>query len=115
MVATLTRHGLGNWFLRGRRKVGLVPLLFYLTLVSLLVFFALAVVHELIPGLCAADEQPGQDCPFCRLVKTLTIVALLVVGVCCCTTLCDRVYVFCQHVGQPFPLTHSLQRAPPAQ
>jgi hypothetical protein len=49
-------------------------LLFYAVLLVLLAFFAIAAVHELIPGLCEADGEGEEDCPFCKLVHTLTLI-----------------------------------------
>ncbi|MBW7864237.1 MAG: hypothetical protein GX580_11315 [Candidatus Hydrogenedens sp.] len=45
--------------------------LFYATVFALLVLFAVALVHELIPGLCLDND--GGNCPFCKLVHSLTL------------------------------------------
>ncbi len=52
------------------------PLLFYAALGLMLAFFALALVHELLPGLCTAGESAEEDCPFCKLVDTLCLLAV---------------------------------------
>ena len=52
------------------------PLLFYGAIVLMLGFFAIAAVHEWIPGLCKADAEGEDECPFCKLVHTLLLVAV---------------------------------------
>ena len=54
--------------------------LFYGVLALMLVFFAVAAVHELIPGLCSADENGDNDCPFCKLVFSFTLIVLALAG-----------------------------------
>lgn len=54
--------------------------LFYAATLALLALFALALLHELIPGLCLDD---GGSCPFCKLVHTLTLTAPTLVFFAC--------------------------------
>lgn len=46
--------------------------LFMLTLSLLLAFYAVALAHEVIPGLCIEDGQ--DECPFCKLGHGLALV-----------------------------------------
>ncbi len=55
-----------------------IPTLFYLVTLALLALLALALVHELIPGLCAKTEDPEATCVFCEFVKVLGSVLFLV-------------------------------------
>ncbi|MBN2312034.1 MAG: hypothetical protein JXR94_23855, partial [Candidatus Hydrogenedentes bacterium] len=40
---------------------------------GLLLFVAVAIIHEFVPGLCAASDAQGDECPFCALIYTLVI------------------------------------------
>ena len=51
-------------------------LVFFGVTLCLLGLFALAAVHEMLPGFCTADEE-GEDCPFCTLVFTLVLAVCL--------------------------------------
>ncbi len=50
--------------------------LFLAVTVCMLGLFAFATVHEILPGLCTADEEDGA-CPFCILVFTLALAVCL--------------------------------------
>ena len=47
--------------------------IFYAIVYGLLLFFAVAVVHDLIPGLCASMDGRGDKCPFCELVYAFAL------------------------------------------
>lgn len=55
------------------------PWLFHATVAVMLLFFALALVHEAIPGLCAAPGGDAAKCPFCNLIHVLALAATLFV------------------------------------
>ena len=57
------------------------PWLFRFTLFALLAFFAFAAVHELIPGVCALIEGDDEECAFCKLLFTVTLVLAILVRV----------------------------------
>lgn len=53
------------------------PIVFWAVEGALLVFFAIAAVHEIIPGLCLAEEDDDSACPFCKLVHALALLVFL--------------------------------------
>ncbi len=90
------------------------PIIFYLVLAALLAFFAVAVVHELIPGLCTADDGNEDTCPFCRLVHALVLVVPFFAALCGWII---RRGIPCRITDLLLPSFHSpanLLRAPPA-
>ncbi|MFP4502189.1 MAG: hypothetical protein ACLFTT_14405 [Candidatus Hydrogenedentota bacterium] len=91
------------------------PLLFYAALGLMLAFFALALVHELIPGLCTAGESGEEDCPFCKLVDTLCLLAVALAVVPATRTAGPRIFAGTQCLRLPnrYPGFHL--RAPPVR
>jgi len=51
--------------------------LIYAVIMLLLAFYAVAVVHESIPGLCTLFDGDDEECAFCSLVYTLAIALCL--------------------------------------
>ncbi len=52
------------------------PLIFCGVVAVLLTVFAVAIIHELVPGLCARVSSDSNSCPYCRLVRMLVVVVL---------------------------------------
>ena len=90
------------------------PWLFYAVSLGLFAFFAVAVVHELIPGLCPILEGEDEECPFCELIYTLTLAVVVLLCACCCFP----VRIAARHPAQCFPQRRPRlacsPRAPPA-
>ena len=64
---------------RGMRHTAfeLFPKLFLATALFMLGLFAIALVHEIVPELCIAGHQADGECPFCKLVYTLALAAVV--------------------------------------
>jgi len=88
--------------------------LFYAIVAVLLGFLAVAVFHELIPGLCTADDDAENDCPFCKLVHTFALIVLAWACPHCWTSIRNRVCCAAEPCPQRSRYPHYLVRAPPA-
>lgn len=88
-------------------------ILFYGAIAFLLAFYAVALVHELIPGLCTEEEGPEYTCPFCKLVhsSSLLVLALLCVFCYVSTRLCIGGNAYPYFEPDRYP--NFLLRAPP--
>lgn len=90
-----------------------MPMLFLGTALLLLAFMAVAEVHELIPGLCTADDSL-YECPFCKLIHTIVVIAALAV---CLVRLMRSISGVSRRSESPLtfqPTSGYLLRAPPA-
>ena len=89
------------------------PLLFYAVVGTLLAFYAVAMVHEMIPGLCNAGDFSQQECPFCKLAHALTLLVLAFVPVLYGTPLRRRILVDLSASRNNSRYPRYLLRAPP--
>lgn len=87
---------------------------FYATAAFLIAFFALAAIHELIPGLCIEDDRPGEECPFCHLVKSLTLIVALLLTLAFWVAVRERLLALAQLCPHLLFQTRFLRRAPPS-
>ena len=76
------------------------PWLFYAAVLLMLSFFALALVHEAIPGLCSAQGGDAATCPFCNLIHVLALAA--------------TAFIYAQLAGMANPRPGALALFPPA-
>jgi hypothetical protein len=83
-------------------------------LLLLLLLFTLAAVHECIPGLCSADEDASQPCPFCKLMQTLYFLAFLATCMFHYEPARSGILRFANPPTPKFPYPFFLLRAPPA-
>ncbi len=63
--------------------------LFLIVVLLLLALYALALVHEIIPGLCIEDGQ--EECPFCKLAHGIVLVLPALLGLTFTVAACSHI------------------------